>query len=431
MCVSHRPRRHHDRPRSPIRAASGAGSRQGGSGCRRGSRGGHRLPPRAGTRRIELDTGEIAHDARCGAPYVRVSDLVPIRVSRAMVLSIDQLLDPRTLLVVGAFVGVVLVAIAFLLGRAAGHRNRTRGEAPASPERRLALVESLDLDSQRKLVILRRDSVEHLVLVGGPSDLVVETAIERAPGDYRADLPPLRAVRAEPDKSPGFRAPSVFAEESALAREPAPLSPVRSAEPVASRGPLHAPPPARSPSTHAPFRAPPSSTAGEPRAASPVPPRRSAPSPGAAAGHFVHHRAAAVPPAKPSQTPEPGRENAPPAPPRSLATPVLRAPPPSVPTEPEPKPAEADLDAARAQAAATEGGLGSIAVAPLDEEGAGPSPPRSDAVSDVPRADADEAANPPREPQSSVEAEPSGGRDPIDRLEAEIARLLGRAAPDS
>lgn len=44
---------------------------------------------------------------------------------------------------------------------------------------RLAVVDSLDIDNKRRLVLVRRDNVEHLVLIGGPSDVVVEPSIVR------------------------------------------------------------------------------------------------------------------------------------------------------------------------------------------------------------------------------------------------------------
>jgi flagellar biogenesis protein FliO len=43
--------------------------------------------------------------------------------------------------------------------------------------RRLAVVDTLALDPKRQLLIIRRDNVEHLLLVGGPQDLVVEAGI--------------------------------------------------------------------------------------------------------------------------------------------------------------------------------------------------------------------------------------------------------------
>jgi flagellar protein FliO/FliZ len=43
--------------------------------------------------------------------------------------------------------------------------------------RRLAVVDTLAVDQKRQLVIIRRDNVEHLILVGGQQDLIVETGI--------------------------------------------------------------------------------------------------------------------------------------------------------------------------------------------------------------------------------------------------------------
>ena len=44
-------------------------------------------------------------------------------------------------------------------------------------ERRLEIVEHASLDGRRKLVLIRRDDVEHLLMTGGPVDVVVETGI--------------------------------------------------------------------------------------------------------------------------------------------------------------------------------------------------------------------------------------------------------------
>ena len=43
--------------------------------------------------------------------------------------------------------------------------------------RRLAVVDQMQVDAKRQLLIIRRDNVEHLILTGGPQDLVVETGI--------------------------------------------------------------------------------------------------------------------------------------------------------------------------------------------------------------------------------------------------------------
>jgi len=51
-------------------------------------------------------------------------------------------------------------------GRAAGAR----------PPRRLDVVEILNIDARRRLILVRRDNVEHLVMIG-ERDLVIETGI--------------------------------------------------------------------------------------------------------------------------------------------------------------------------------------------------------------------------------------------------------------
>lgn len=47
-------------------------------------------------------------------------------------------------------------------------------------ERRLGVVEVTTLDARRKLVLLRRDDAEHLVLLGPGQDLLVERNIPAA-----------------------------------------------------------------------------------------------------------------------------------------------------------------------------------------------------------------------------------------------------------
>lgn len=57
-------------------------------------------------------------------------------------------------------------------GRLATNRSRTR---------RLSLVEVMALDARRRLVLVRRDGHEHLLLLGPSGDLRVETDIPAAP----------------------------------------------------------------------------------------------------------------------------------------------------------------------------------------------------------------------------------------------------------
>ena len=64
-----------------------------------------------------------------------------------------------------AFVGLVLL---ILLLRAFGRRARGRKGL------RLGIVEYCEVDQTRRLVLVRRDDVEHLVMIGGHRDLLVE-----------------------------------------------------------------------------------------------------------------------------------------------------------------------------------------------------------------------------------------------------------------
>jgi len=58
--------------------------------------------------------------------------------------------------------------------------------------RRLAVLEVLPMDGKRRLVLFRRDGVEHLVLVGATGDLLIERGIgtdgHEGGGEFRALL---------------------------------------------------------------------------------------------------------------------------------------------------------------------------------------------------------------------------------------------------
>jgi flagellar protein FliO/FliZ len=48
-------------------------------------------------------------------------------------------------------------------------------------DKRLGVVETATVDAKRKLLLVRRDEVEHLVMVGGPVDMLIETGIKGRP----------------------------------------------------------------------------------------------------------------------------------------------------------------------------------------------------------------------------------------------------------
>ena len=49
--------------------------------------------------------------------------------------------------------------------------------------RRLAVVETTPIDVRHKLVLVRRDGAEHLLLLGAQNDLVVEAGIAPPPAE--------------------------------------------------------------------------------------------------------------------------------------------------------------------------------------------------------------------------------------------------------
>jgi flagellar protein FliO/FliZ len=53
-------------------------------------------------------------------------------------------------------------------------------------QKRLGLVEATLIDGRRRLLLVRRDNVCHLILTGGPVDVVVETGIHLEDGPPQA-----------------------------------------------------------------------------------------------------------------------------------------------------------------------------------------------------------------------------------------------------
>ena len=104
----------------------------------------------------------------------------------------------QTLTFLFAFIAVLaLIGVAaWLVRRFANNRigaNTQRGRMP-----RLAVIDAAAVDGRRRLVLVRRDNVEHLLMIGGPSDIVVETNIVRAmPG---RDMAPRPAVGEQPPR---------------------------------------------------------------------------------------------------------------------------------------------------------------------------------------------------------------------------------------
>ncbi len=110
--------------------------------------------------------------------------------------------------VLTAALALAIVLVLILLGlwvlkvlfNASANLGRTRG-------RRVNVVDSVAIDARRRLLIVRRDNVEHLILTGGSHDLLIEANIpvERPAPPVRR---PVSAAAPTPHASPSM-APEV------------------------------------------------------------------------------------------------------------------------------------------------------------------------------------------------------------------------------
>lgn len=115
---------------------------------------------------------------------------------------------------------LILAGVVFAFRRLTGKGMTLSKAGPRGRQPRLGIVDIYELDRQRQLILLRRDNVEHLLLVGGPNDVVIERNINRSMGarlptedlpDPDALLEPAPAYEAKPAPylEPSFEMPVV------------------------------------------------------------------------------------------------------------------------------------------------------------------------------------------------------------------------------
>lgn len=103
---------------------------------------------------------------------------------------------------------------------------------------RLQVLDAAAVDTRRRIVLIRRDNVEHLVMIGGPTDIVIESGI----GDER---PYLNAQTVLPQAAAEQQELPKPAQRAALAASDAPAQPVAVPAPAAAAGTATIEPPAR------------------------------------------------------------------------------------------------------------------------------------------------------------------------------------------
>nr|WP_206117202.1 flagellar biosynthetic protein FliO [Rhizobium laguerreae] len=184
----------------------------------------------------------------------------------------------------GVGLALLLLIIVLWVIRSRAPSPFVRGGRNRQP--RLQVLDAAAVDARRRLVLVRRDEVEHLIMIGGPSDIVIESRILPAAAEQpesanrpqpveqrpisvaRPETPPRPpvAARVEPAAEPVFSAP--VPPEARPRPEP-------SAQPSAQSPaqPIVAPPVVTSPLPAEPVTAPLSAERDNPLRAVPPQPR--------------------------------------------------------------------------------------------------------------------------------------------------------------
>ncbi len=317
---------------------------------------------------------------------------------------------------------LALLVIGLAMRLFGGRRIRSEG-ARGERAPRLAVPDALTIDSRRKLVLVRRDNVEHLLLVGGSTDIVVEPAIPRfAPNARRtaATASPQPAAMPPQAGAIGPGRPLAARSQRAVGAGHRPggqgLPPIE----AGSAGPMG----------QAPDRAPPAASGPTPRP-SPDKPITAAPRPGAPEPPRPQ---AETGPAAPKPTAPAAAQGGRPKATGSPAEPERPAPrpPPSLGMEPaQERPAQAAQPARAAQSArpAAEPGASAPRVRPAARPTAAAAPP-SGHPSAAPTAPPGQAAGGSPQPGSgaptAAPAEPRRGqKSRLTESDPDMTALLG------
>jgi len=332
-----------------------------------------------------------------------------------------------------ASIFVLLSLFALILRKLTRGRSMLSGPGGRTRQPRLGIVDVYDLDRQRQLILLRRDNVEHLLLIGGPNDVVIETNIVRIPGIRLQPQPEIAPERIEPERLPeavparpaavdalpaaeasfvgGTLQPNPTRAEAVLKPDIVALHGARPQPRRSETAPAPPPPRPEPPRRSNPVPAPAPATEARPQAPDPMvlsdmarqleealkrpmAPVRPPEPPAAPMQPPQQPRPTPPPPAVPRPpAPPPAQRPTPPPPPPPRPGPELAQRPPSPPPPPQPAPPPAP--AARAE----------------------PPPPKP-----APRPE------PPPAPKEPAAEAPARVSDPfsVEEIEAEFARLLGR-----
>src|SRR5580704_17964469 len=318
---------------------------------------------------------------------------------------------------------VLCVRFAFLWALRRFGTGQLGGGGMRGRQHRLSVLAWAKVDNRRSLCLVRRDNVEHLLIIGGPTDVVVEANIVRAVAASRdvalarpAGVEPLPRAIPLPDNGNGS-----WPLQPEVITPPPPARPAPKIEPATDEAPAW----------------PPLQPQADTPPAAPARPQRDTL---AALADELSARPAPPPPPSRIRTQAPAR-----APLEARAEPRVveprpepRAPAPAVQSAPTPTPAdtaaadqslaemahrlEAALRKPNAPAEARVGAPQPRQAQPA-EQTAAPEPPPAPSAPPQPRA-----ARPaePKPARSAPPAKPPQSTTLYDNLEQEMASLLGR-----
>lgn len=113
--------------------------------------------------------------------------------------------DPNSIIlaVAALLFGVALIALLVWAFKAFFGGPRSSAGFLRGRDRRLGLVETANVDGKHKLLLIRRDDVEHLIMTGGPVDVLIETGI-KPPRHLEPPLEDVIIARSDMRPAPDF-----------------------------------------------------------------------------------------------------------------------------------------------------------------------------------------------------------------------------------
>lgn len=156
---------------------------------------------------------------------------------------VGEAVAPYVSFAIALIIVLILIAILFRIIKAF-----TGGKFGNVHQNRLRIIEGMALEGKRRLVIVRRDNIEHLLLIGGENDLVIEQGIQRQPA------PVTRATKTAPSATQKMMAPQDTPKPTQQKTAPPQSPPPPAQQPAAQQPaaqPQNTPKPAPQPAAQA------------------------------------------------------------------------------------------------------------------------------------------------------------------------------------